>query len=96
MKTYCNARLPVESAAHTLDSGSRSALLDDWLRAHSDAEIIDCSQRKKQARPRENSLSVALGMAPDQSRRLDGLLDGKWRTFSSLARRVFDVAGTTA
>ena len=89
MKTYCNARLPAKSRAHALESAMRTALFDDWLRTHSDDEVIKHAQRKKPVRPSEDTLSVALGMAPDQSKRLSRLLDGKRVTFSALARNVF-------
>lgn len=89
MKTYCNARLAVDSTAHNTDARGRACVVEQWLQAHSDADVLVAARRRKPSSPREDSISVAIALGPEHIRRLNALLDGRLLTFSSLARTIF-------
>lgn len=90
MKTYCNARLSVLSPAHKLPLRERSRLIDSWLRAHSDEDVLDKSKRGPLGVNDGASLSVAFSITPSQATRLSGLLDGRRHTLSALVRSIFE------
>ncbi len=90
MKNYCNARLPVESPAYTMAPDERARILGEWLEQHSDTDILAVSLRPSPVRPRPDTISVAVRLAPDHITRLFSLLDGRRHTFSSLVRSIFE------
>jgi hypothetical protein len=72
----------------------RSVVINNWLLQHDDKAVIAKAKRGGLGVNGGGSVSVAFNISPEQTKRLEGLLDGRKFTLSSLVRNIFEESRT--